>query len=75
MTADQHSASEPGPDLEMGIGIHTVFFNVIRCEHARLQPFLDQADDAPVADPVLQEAVAVCTGKSLGFSPLRMRST
>src|SRR6476660_191088 len=25
-------------------------------EHARLQPFLDQADDAPVADPVLQEA-------------------
>ena len=24
-------------------------------EHARLQPFLDQADDAPVADPVLQE--------------------
>jgi len=25
-------------------------------EDARLQPFLDQADDAPVTDPVLQEA-------------------
>jgi hypothetical protein len=24
-------------------------------EDARLQPFLDQADDAPVADPMLQE--------------------
>jgi hypothetical protein len=24
-------------------------------QDARLQPFLDQADDAPVADPVLQE--------------------
>ena len=24
-------------------------------ENARLEPFLDQADDAPVADPVLQE--------------------
>jgi site-specific DNA recombinase len=23
---------------------------------ARLEPFLDQADDAPVADPMLQEA-------------------
>jgi hypothetical protein len=25
-------------------------------QDARLQPFLDQADDAPVADPMLQEA-------------------
>jgi hypothetical protein len=25
-------------------------------EDARLEPFLDQADDAPVADPMLQEA-------------------
>jgi site-specific DNA recombinase len=24
-------------------------------QDARLQPFLDQADDAPVADPVFQE--------------------
>jgi hypothetical protein len=24
--------------------------------HAHLEPFLDQADDAPVADPMLQEA-------------------
>ena len=34
----------------LGYGYDPVF------EDARLEPFADQADDAPIADPVFQEA-------------------
>jgi hypothetical protein len=37
-------------------------------QDARLQPFLDQADDAPVADPVLNDRMSASTMK-LTFLP------
>src|SRR6516162_6013639 len=53
MLASSGEITEPCPvplSLTVTDRHHPVFHD------ARLEPFLDQADDAPVADPMLQEA-------------------
>ena len=48
-------APDAEPDKRVtGAGLSLTATNSV-FQDARLQPFLDQADDAPVADPVLQE--------------------
>jgi hypothetical protein len=49
MLASSGEITEPCPVLLSLTETTPVF------QDARLQPFLDQADDAPVADPVFQE--------------------